>query len=404
MSQAPVHQHHLSHNNLISPHFCRIFKMRTKSTKHLKKADKTVHNTAKRVLSKNETNAVKGFAILAMLFYHLFHEAEVTESMGVIYYLPKNFFYMLSSYGNICVAIFAFLSAYGITKGLKSAEEKSGAASLRDEYKSAFTRWFRLAMHFFSIYLLVNIIWFKHFDISGLYGKSLTGAIYFLLDATGLSALFGSPMLNETWWYLDIAVKIIFTVPLIRALTKKIGWGMIPLTICLTAIIPMEPERYILVAVLGVTAAQEDLYEKIVNPKESLPAILRSSVVRRIAGTFLMILFIPFRQNYVVYNEFGAIADAVIALVTSFFIADLFSAVPLIEKVPAFLGKHSANIFFTHTFFYLILWREFTFSPKYAVLILLLLLAESLALSIVITILEYLFNKAKTKICKKRTL
>lgn len=56
-------------------------------------------------ISLNETNAIKGIAIIAMLVHHLFYEhpeyGEPTFQLALI--------------GKVCVAIFLFLSGYGLS-------------------------------------------------------------------------------------------------------------------------------------------------------------------------------------------------------------------------------------------------------------------------------------------------
>jgi len=62
-------------------------------------------NTIDYSISLNETNAVKGIAIIAMLLHHLFYTHPefgfVVHQIGLI--------------GKVCVAMFLFLSGYGLT-------------------------------------------------------------------------------------------------------------------------------------------------------------------------------------------------------------------------------------------------------------------------------------------------
>ena len=73
--------------------------------------------------TKDRSAAVKGFAVLLLLFYHPFHEEQTVLSMGVDYSpLSLKTLLTLSGFGNICVAVFVFLSGYGIAKGLLEQE------------------------------------------------------------------------------------------------------------------------------------------------------------------------------------------------------------------------------------------------------------------------------------------
>jgi len=56
-------------------------------------------------ISLNDTSAVKGLAIIAMLLHHLFYThseyGEAVQQIGLV--------------GKVCVAMFLFLSGYGLT-------------------------------------------------------------------------------------------------------------------------------------------------------------------------------------------------------------------------------------------------------------------------------------------------
>lgn len=67
-------------------------------------------------MTKDETNVCKGFAILLMFVHHLFSRPEVYADYSIRYF-PFSYKTIISIalLGKVCVAIFVFLSAYGIT-------------------------------------------------------------------------------------------------------------------------------------------------------------------------------------------------------------------------------------------------------------------------------------------------
>ena len=73
-------------------------------------------------MTKKQTNVFKGVAIILMFVHHLFGDAGVLKDMNVHPFVPQNILLMIASAGKVCVAIFVFASAYGITK----QQEKSG--------------------------------------------------------------------------------------------------------------------------------------------------------------------------------------------------------------------------------------------------------------------------------------
>ena len=70
--------------------------------------------------SKKDTNVVKGVAIIAMLFHHCYVTEVSFKAHGVSFApFSKGTVVSLALWSKVCVGIFVFLSAYGITLALK---------------------------------------------------------------------------------------------------------------------------------------------------------------------------------------------------------------------------------------------------------------------------------------------
>lgn len=354
----------------------------------------------RREFTKEDTLVVKGLAILSLLFYHLFEHYERVTTMQVDYRpFSLDTFLLISGFGNICVAIFAFLSAYGITKYImksQEAGEKNRQESLLPGfYKNACGRYLKLTLNFLAMFASVNLLWFSKFDYKGLYGTGWQGALYAFLDAVGLAGMFKTPTINATWWYMELAVLIIFIVPLLYFVAKKMG----NYTILLAVLFPVAVEltydvkRYYFVIILGVLAATGEWFEKLFSIKK-VPA-----AVQGLLGVILLAGFVLLRQNYVVYNEFAYLLDAPIAVFVSWFGARFLTAIPGVRHVLAFLGKHSMNIYFVHTFFYMAIYQEFIYSFRYAGLIFLMLVIVSLGYSVVLECVKWLLGFPKVFGC-----
>lgn len=335
----------------------------------------------KREFTKEDTLLVKGTAVLCLLFYHLFEHYERVSEMRVDYRpFSMDTFLLLSGFGNICVAVFAFLSAYGIVKGIMAAENKTGMqAQIQVLYKRAAGRYLKLTAHFAAMFISVNVLWFYKFDYRKLYGGGWQGILYGLLDALGLAGTYKTPTINETWWYMELAILIIFLVPLLYYAVKKMGNYIILLGILLPVTLTLNPDvkRYYFVVLFGVAAACGGWFEK-------LFALKIPGAVQGICGVLLLAICVVARQNYVVYHEFGYLVDAPVALVFSWFGAGILSRIRGIREALCFLGRHSMNIYFVHTFFYMAIYQEFIYSFRYAALIFAALLVCSLAYSIVL--------------------
>lgn len=363
----------------------------------------------------NHTNMAKGLAIFLLLAYHLFENEALVTAMNVNYApFPLQAFLLITSFGNICVAVFVFLTAFGIASGLlaqggfsagKSASGQSsplsgsvhpaGGISPADACRQAARRFLALALQFAALFLSVNLLWWHRFDYRSLYGPGKQGILFFLTDATGLSAPFDTPTLNETWWYMELAYLLIFLVPLLTWLVQKTGYALLLFTVFAPFAVTFHPDlkRYLFVAVFGVCAAYGKWPHRLLTLK--LPRVLQWLI--GIPGFVLCILI---RQNIVVQEYFIHLTDAPMVLFLVWLAAALLGSIPFAGKLLAFIGKHSMNIYLVHTFFYMTLWREFVYYFKYALITWLLLLTTCLLYSVLLEWLKKItgLNKLLTRI------
>lgn len=349
----------------------------------MKTGELSEKNPSQKGFEKRDTLVVKGIAILLMLFYHLFESKELLTTLNVDHRpFSQDSFLMLSGFGNICVALFVFLSAYGITRGL-SAEEAEGAYDLSSSLREAWRRCLKLIGSFALMYVSVNLLWFSYFDYEKLYGSGWQGGMFGLLDMLGLAQVFGTPTLNMTWWYMETALVIIFLIPLIYPAVKRAGRYLIVPALLLPSVISLDGDmsRYYLVMLLGTVAAHERWLEKLLawKLKKCWKALLEMA---------LLVLAVPVRQNFMVHTYFLWILDGPIALLLCWFAAEFLAGIPGLSHVLAFLGRYSMNMFFVHTFFYMSLFRKFIYSFRYAGFIFIVLTGVSLLYSIVLELIK----------------
>lgn len=361
-----------------------------------------------REFSRKATNIVKGMAILFLLNYHLFSEEAAVAGFQVDYRpFPQELFLMFSRFGNISVAVFVFLTAFGITKGLLGQE----GIEPRDMYRQAGQRMLRLMVNFFALFASVTLLWQHWFDFTSLYGEGKQGFLYMLADAAGFAQILDTPTLNMTWWYMEIAYVLIFLIPLFCILVQKVGYFLLPIVFFLPVVLDFNPDiaRYLFTAAVGVCAAYGNWMDRLLNQGESfIPGILlrgkRSKsemddagqpgegklmrmiclLLRWAAGAAGLLLCVMVRQNYFVQGHFLYLADAGIAVFFAWFSLALFGSVPVIKRILEFIGRHSMNIYMVHTFFYLILWRSYIYAFRYWGAILAALLLASLVWSVVL--------------------
>lgn len=343
--------------------------------------------------TKEHSLMVKGVAIMLLLVYHLFHEKAVLDDMHVNYApFSEAAFLNFAGFGNVCVAIFVMLTAYGISRLVLSGSEES----LREIYKGCAVRFGKLLLNVSIVYVSINLICYSYFNYAGLYGTGKQSFLYVLCDATGMSAVFKTPMLNATWWYMKIAYILIFMIPLLSYVVKKLGNVTLLLALFAPFVIRFDAdvERYLFVAVLGVCASYGKWPERIMNLKIY-------PVVWWLVGVLGAPLCVLIRQNALVRERFWNYADAFAAFFIICVTVMTVGKVPVLKSVLKFIGKHSMNIFLVHTFFYMIVWRKYVYHFEYAIVTFLILLGMSLLYSVILEILKKSIEKI-IKIFKKK--
>ncbi len=342
--------------------------------------------------TKDSSQIAKGVAIIWLLIYHLFGNRILTTEMGVDYRpLSWDGLMIISSFGHICVALFIFLSAYGISKGIF---EKN--TSLEESMRQALKRIAKLVAGFLALYVSVWVVFGWTFSFTEAYGSAPQGFIYMLTDATGLADIFGTPSMNQTWWYMKLAYALALFVPLIAAFTKKAGYTILGIALLVPVIFSVnyDATTYLFTIALGVAAAYGDWINKLMKLKVHI-------VLKWLIGIVGTVALIIIRDNSVVQESFIHIVDAVCSLFIVWTSAQLLSTVPVLRECLAFVGKHSLNIFLIHSFFYLIVFMNVVYYFKPAIASLVILTALSLGYSVVLELIKkYVvigFNKVRGK-------
>lgn len=82
------------------------------------------------------------------------------------------------------------------------------------------------------------------------------------------------------------------------------------------------------------------------------------------------------KVRYVINGVFSAFAI--------YYVYDFFVDIPVIGRVLEFLGKHSLNMFLTHTFIRWVWFKDFTYSLHYAVVIYGFLVISTVLISVLL--------------------
>ena len=165
--------------------------------------------------TREQTNIAKGIAICLMFANHLY--AFKYRLLHGNYYVPLipffNAEHYLGNFGSICVAIFLFLSGYGMFLGhLRSKKNVIyyTLTKLKDFYLNYWL--------YFLIFVPIGIFFFKNVTLwqSSQIRYSTEPGI-FLENFLGWSATY-----NEEWWFVRMfAIALVFLFPLYTKTVEK---------------------------------------------------------------------------------------------------------------------------------------------------------------------------------------
>ena len=356
-------------------------------------------------LTKQDSSCIKGIAINVLLFYHLFR-LNATPTPYNISYFPfgEGFIVNFAEMCRICVSLFAFISGFGLLLSIKNTEQGGKALG-----KWTVSRMLKTMSRFYVIYILSFIVtWAINSLPKTTYfgeGVKLTnGILNIALDFLGLSSIFGTPILNGTWWYMGAALLYIALIPIIYSISKKFGYiGILSVVVALPYVLTIgflggrNMYTFLPAFILGMFFADKKVFEKISEklPENSAAAYIICFVV--FGGLCVISYFISKNLDY---QKLWFVPHTFIVVSFICFFRYCIIRIPVIKQILDFLGKHSMTIFLTHTFM-----MDFVYSFKNFIKIYAVLFALSLALAFVIDLVLDLikYDKFFSKLTDKIT-
>ncbi len=211
---------------------------------------KTNHTDVSLNLSRQDTEALKGIALVFLLIHHLFYIQN--GQYDDFYILGHGIVGIIGKVSKVCVPLFVFLSGYGLMAGA----EKVSRISLKEFYIKRFTK---LYSNYWLIWLL-----FVPFGIIAMgltfplvYGEHWLGKC--ILDFFGLLNCIGLLGYNPTWWFYSCIILLYLLFPLIIALCEKgnrwfeHGIFISGILLCWCPLLPIQPIRFYLITfILGI--------------------------------------------------------------------------------------------------------------------------------------------------------
>ena len=345
--------------------------------------------------TKEHTMQMKGIAIIILLFHHCFLNAQrwatvpyeklaTTKGWG---YYPISFapfsshtIQYLASFSKICVAMFVFMTGYGMWVSYESQKKKTTMSNYIKK------RMVTLMTGFLIIFVVTEILAIPTGRFIEVYGHDFRSVVYMIIDALGLAKLLGTPLFCLTWWYMSLAIVLIMIFPFVHSMMEKYQWIVVVASIIVPRACGFGQStdlfRYLLAYTLGMYFAQHDLLARI--KERFMEQNMAGKLLFLIVSLIGLAVIIKCRQNAWIgwkYLDFwdGFAAMYVIVLSYIYILNGKW-----IVKGLGFLGKHSMNIFLIHSFYRDVFFHEFTYSFYYAWLDYIVLMVISLVTSIVL--------------------
>ena len=341
-----------------------------------------------------DSTKVKGWAIILMFMHHCFLSPERYKGQQIDFTpFSESFINSVALSMKICVAIFVFISAYGITLSYKKTcggkldNINSGIVS-----NTICRRGMKLWSEFFIVFVIAqmySLIVIKDGLIALTYGNGFKSVINWMIDAIGLADVFHTPTFLPTFWFISLAWIIILIMPLFLKLYSKFGSLVLLFAgaffrVAFTDNNGLEIAslpKYAFVIAVGIIVADKGLITRI-GDANRIPSSFKF-VIETIL--FVMLLYV---RHITRATLLCPIWDGAIAFLTCIVFYEFFNRCPIVKDILYHIGKQATNMFLVHNFIRVVWYYDFTYSFRYWWLILLVLLAISYVVSIIINALK----------------
>lgn len=310
----------------------------------------------KKVLTREESQALKGIAIFLMVFHHCFRSTKKFAKYAPVFlpFFTEARVVGLAQWAKICVSIFAFVSGYGLWYSYRKLETKEKWKSIAKWEKNHLIStlsgyWFVAVIAYFLMAYAGKINFSK-------WGSSpLKRAAKVFLDCVGVSGLLGTKTLRGAWWYMGAAIVFILLVPVLAFLIRKAG-GMV--TTLLIVAIPRvtgmgfpggtAAYSFLLIFVFGMLACEKSFFEKFHSWQIGKNSRISDGV--KFVLLLFLVVFGVWSYNKVPLKVYWEYHYAMVPFVLILFLEEYVFRISWIRKLFGFLGKYSLYIWLIHTF------------------------------------------------------
>ena len=290
-------------------------------------------------LTRQDTAVLKGIAICAMLCHHLYaFPPETVEAYhGVLRWIGV--------LGKICVALFLFCSGYGLATNYKQD-------SIREDIKFIARRLVKFYANYWIIFVVfvpITVFVF-HRTLVDAYGEHVNIIKRLLFDIIGIQ---GYSSYNPTWWFNKVILILYLLFPLLCRAIRFKPWLMLLVSFAVMRASVYVPDSLNTVDILtwqcpfvmgAVWKMYEDRFPKIGEWLGNHPYLFGGISV------LLLIVMVILRMYAIIPYWSGIQMDGFLSCSIALCLIAILRKAKYIMSMFAFLGKHSMNIYMTHTF------------------------------------------------------
>lgn len=338
--------------------------------------EKNIMKIEKSYITSEDSLCIYGIAILMMVWHHFFGFPE--RFHGNLQYFGGNFEYTIELYlgyfGRLCIAMYAFISGYGMTA---KSEEKN--LKLLDNIKQAINQIINFLIRYWLVFIIFIPIGLKMGILKFKLGE-------FIGNLIGKSCSY-----NAEWWYVSYYIKMLVTYPIIKTILNKLkqkrmkNLVLLLMVLILIIINCLTSGRYTyyLCFWFGMIIYTEEIYSKV---KERMPGKFKTIITSFIGIIFCIVFRMISKINM----------DEVLVVIYIFCVLQLLKEIKVnhvIRKLLQFLGSYSMYIWLIHTFFLYYYFQNQLLKIRFSILIYVITIC-------ICTIIGYMINKIYGKLKK----
>lgn len=342
-------------------------------------------NTSADAFGKDASLKLKGIAIIMMLLHHYFRSAEAYTGYTIATFpLKEQQLLNIATACKICVSIFAFITGYGLYISYKNNRKSAQNWAVKRYIKMISGYWFAWCI----------CAMFSQFK-DGRVAKTLfkegcyKGVLYSLLNFLGVSNLFGTPSIDYRWWYMSAAVVFVFLTPFVYKHKNNLILILIAAVLFIRVLfVQLEAPvtlggqcvyAFLAAYITGAIFARYNILDRWVSVGHGNGRI---KAVKFVISACVVIILYKFYMH-IPGERFWELHFCVFPVAVIIFLIEFILPLKFLDKPLKILGRHSMNIYYTHS---VLQWyyADLAYSCKHFTVSIVIILGILLGLSTVI--------------------